>query len=88
MTLTDAKLGRYRVAPFQADRWKVQERKLFIWWDVLKMIGQDTYEQVWFDLESEAENWITQRLKAEARTNQLLKQEREHKRRYAPRIFP
>ncbi len=56
-------MSKYRIAPFEVDRWKIQRKWLWLFWvDVLNLVGQDTYEVVSFADKDRAKAFIDGRL--------------------------
>lgn len=81
-------MSRYRICPHATLEWKVQRRFLWMWWDVTRNVGYQTYEVVAFDNESLAEVWIQERLNREQELAALRAEARRRRRHYVPRAYP
>lgn len=79
-------MTRYRICPYDLNKWKVQSKCLFWWFDE-KIYHEYSYTKI-FETEKEAENWIDDRIESDTSYNLYKKEVAERKRNIQPREYP
>ena len=81
-------MTRFRIVPYGADRWKVQDRWLFLWLDCMALIGSYEYARITFATEAEAEQWIDAHHKKERDYDAARRETARRHGRFIPREYP
>ena len=78
----------YRIAPYGAAGWKVQERFLWLWLDLTRSVGYDTHEKMWFDTTAAAKKWIDDELAVRAGRIAYDAEAARRSRAVKPEVYP